>query len=126
MAGEQPIRPKRFLALGHDDQTLTPLVRTRYSFSGSLSTATSFATPATPVIRSSMKDIDERIEEGYEGEHNAEGIGSSRSDLEVVGVTPGTGLRTGLEEEPDFDEVTKVLIGDAGVSGQKLTGSIQT
>ncbi|KAI5680990.1 hypothetical protein M9H77_02217 [Catharanthus roseus] len=39
-------------------------------------------------INQSMKDI----EKGSEREHNAEGKGSSRSDLEVVGVTLGTRL----------------------------------
>ncbi|KAI5677376.1 hypothetical protein M9H77_08326 [Catharanthus roseus] len=126
-------------------------------------------------INQPMEDIDEGIEEGSKGEHIAERKGSSRSHLEVVGVTPGTELAlfakqynenlfkefyanlteefgnpespaygqvyvrgnvinfsptniahylscphfseiegTGLEEEADFHEATKVLIGDAG------------
>ncbi|KAI5650151.1 hypothetical protein M9H77_36156 [Catharanthus roseus] len=73
MAGEQPIRPGRSLAFGHDNHTLSPLPRTRYFSPGSLSKATSSATLATQVIWK----------------------GSSRSYLEVVGVTPGTGLSQG-------------------------------
>ncbi|KAI5663243.1 hypothetical protein M9H77_22566 [Catharanthus roseus] len=42
-----------------------------------------------------MEDIDEDIEEGSEGEHNAEGKGISRSNLEFVGMTPSTGLSQG-------------------------------
>ncbi|KAI5650145.1 hypothetical protein M9H77_36150 [Catharanthus roseus] len=81
MVGEQPIRSRRSLILGHDDHTLSPLVRTRYSLPRSSSTATSSATPATPVIRP--------------GEHNVEGKGSFGSDLEVVRESPGTGLSQG-------------------------------
>ncbi|KAI5658501.1 hypothetical protein M9H77_27294 [Catharanthus roseus] len=46
-------------------------------------------------INQSMEDINEGIQEGSEGEHNVEGKGSSRSDLEVVGLTPDTGLSQG-------------------------------
>ncbi|KAI5683325.1 hypothetical protein M9H77_04553 [Catharanthus roseus] len=114
------------------------------------------------LINQSMEDIDEGIEEGSEGEHNVEGKGSSRSDLEVVGQNENLVIEfyanlieefgnieklaygevyvrghvidfspaniihylscldysdiegTGLKEETDFDEVTKVLTGDAG------------
>ncbi|KAI5667439.1 hypothetical protein M9H77_17292 [Catharanthus roseus] len=97
-------------------------------------------------INLSMEDIDEGIEEGSEGEHNTEGKGSSGSDLEVIEITPSTGLTyrsslckgacfyssaniahyisypyysdikgTGLEEEADFDEVTKVLTRNTGI-----------
>ncbi|KAI5668017.1 hypothetical protein M9H77_17870 [Catharanthus roseus] len=93
--GEQPIRPRRSLALRLDNCTLSPLARTRYSSPRLSSDATSSATPVTLVIRPSMEDIDEGIEEGSEGEHNVEGNGSSWSDLEVVGVTPGIGLSQG-------------------------------
>ncbi|KAI5652613.1 hypothetical protein M9H77_29800 [Catharanthus roseus] len=51
MEGEQPIRLRRSLALGHDDHTLSPLARTRYFSLGSSSTTTLSATPATLVIR---------------------------------------------------------------------------
>ncbi|KAI5658470.1 hypothetical protein M9H77_27263 [Catharanthus roseus] len=46
-------------------------------------------------INQSMKDIGEGFEEGSKGEHNAERRSSSRSELEVVGMTLGTGLRQG-------------------------------
>ncbi|KAI5681418.1 hypothetical protein M9H77_02646 [Catharanthus roseus] len=46
-------------------------------------------------INQSMEDNDDGIEEGSEGEHNVEGKGSFGSDLEVIGVTPGTGLSQG-------------------------------
>ncbi|KAI5675778.1 hypothetical protein M9H77_06728 [Catharanthus roseus] len=52
MAGEQPIRSRRSITLGHDDRTLSLLARTRYSSPGSSSTAASSATLVTPVIRS--------------------------------------------------------------------------
>ncbi|KAI5649718.1 hypothetical protein M9H77_35723 [Catharanthus roseus] len=87
MVGEQPIGPRRSLALGLDDLTLSPLARTRYSSPSSTSTTTSSATPVSLGIRLSMEDIDEGFEEDIEREHNAEGRGSSGSDLEVVGMT---------------------------------------
>ncbi|KAI5677063.1 hypothetical protein M9H77_08013 [Catharanthus roseus] len=40
------------------------------------------------LINKSMEDMDEGINKGPEGEHNAERKGSSGSDLEVVGLTP--------------------------------------
>ncbi|KAI5653487.1 hypothetical protein M9H77_30674 [Catharanthus roseus] len=51
MAGEQPIRPRRFLALELDDCTLSPLTSTRYSSLESSSIAISSATPVTTVVR---------------------------------------------------------------------------
>ncbi|KAI5681360.1 hypothetical protein M9H77_02587 [Catharanthus roseus] len=42
-----------------------------------------------------MEDMDEGFEEGSEGEHNAEGRGSSGPDLEVVVMTLITGLNQG-------------------------------
>ncbi|KAI5661702.1 hypothetical protein M9H77_21025 [Catharanthus roseus] len=108
MSGKQPIRPRRSLALGLDDRTLSPLARTRYSSHSSTITATSSVTLL-------MEDIDEGIEESSDEEHNDEGRGSFEFDLEVVGMTPGTGLK----EEVDFDDVTDALTGDAGLSGQK-------
>ncbi|KAI5663213.1 hypothetical protein M9H77_22536 [Catharanthus roseus] len=110
MAGEQPIRPKKSLALGHDNCTFSPLVRPNtpprvmkhnnivYYTSHCDNKAEVLSVDAHPVhhfidelssifvlpllsIRSSrnqsMEDIDEGIEE----------------DLEVIGMTPGTGLR---------------------------------
>ncbi|KAI5672807.1 hypothetical protein M9H77_13171 [Catharanthus roseus] len=50
MAREQQIKPRRSLALGLDDHTLSPLARTRYSSPSSSSTTTSSATPISPVI----------------------------------------------------------------------------
>ncbi|KAI5657401.1 hypothetical protein M9H77_26194 [Catharanthus roseus] len=92
-------------------------------------------------INFSMQDIDEGIEECSKGEHNTEGKGSSGLDLEVVG-SPAYGQfyvsghvidfflaniahylscprfsdieGIGMEEEIDFDDVTKVLIRDTG------------
>ncbi|KAI5681106.1 hypothetical protein M9H77_02333 [Catharanthus roseus] len=49
---------------------------------------------ARSLINQSMKDIDEGFEEGSEGEQNAEGRGSSRSDLVVVGMTLDIGLES--------------------------------
>ncbi|KAI5680856.1 hypothetical protein M9H77_02083 [Catharanthus roseus] len=69
MVGEQPIRPRKSLALGLDDCILSPLTRTRYFSLGSTSTATSSATP------------------GSSRGNNSEGKGNSGSDLEVVGAT---------------------------------------
>ncbi|KAI5677654.1 hypothetical protein M9H77_08604 [Catharanthus roseus] len=51
IVSEQPTRPRKSLALGHEDCTFSPLARTRYSFLGSSSTVASFATVFTPVIR---------------------------------------------------------------------------
>ncbi|KAI5663715.1 hypothetical protein M9H77_23038 [Catharanthus roseus] len=50
MAGEQPIRPKRSLALGHDARTLSPLARSGYSLPESSSIVILSTIPATPVI----------------------------------------------------------------------------
>ncbi|KAI5671850.1 hypothetical protein M9H77_12214 [Catharanthus roseus] len=102
MAGEQSIRPRRSLALGHDDHILSPLVRTKYSFPRSSSTGTSFATPATL----SMEDIDQGIEEGSKRKHNAEEKGSSGSDLEVVEVISGT---VHVREEKGLEQLQREL-----------------
>ncbi|KAI5667656.1 hypothetical protein M9H77_17509 [Catharanthus roseus] len=47
------------------------------------------------LINQSMEDIDERIEEDFEGEHNAQEKRSFGSDLEVIRVTPSIGLSQG-------------------------------
>ncbi|KAI5677037.1 hypothetical protein M9H77_07987 [Catharanthus roseus] len=99
IASEKPIRPKRSLALGHDDRALSPLARTRYSSPGSSSTATLSTTPATPVIR--MINF---LSLGHY-------LGSPDELLLMCRLRlPGTGM----EEEANFDKMTKVLIGDTG------------
>ncbi|KAI5653982.1 hypothetical protein M9H77_31169 [Catharanthus roseus] len=124
MAGERPIRPKISFALGHDDRTLSlPWRGPNTPHSGHQAQQHHLLHQPLHSINQSVEDSDEGIEEGSEGEHNAKGKGSSGSDLEVVWVTPGTGLS--LEEEDDFDEVAKVLTSDAGLFGKKLTSSTQ-
>ncbi|KAI5649912.1 hypothetical protein M9H77_35917 [Catharanthus roseus] len=54
MAGEQPIRPRKSLALGLDDCTLLPLASTRYSSLDSTSTTTSLATPVSTSLVNSL------------------------------------------------------------------------
>ncbi|KAI5682014.1 hypothetical protein M9H77_03242 [Catharanthus roseus] len=97
--------------------------------------------PIESSINLSIEDIDKGIEECFESGHNSEGKGSFGLDLEVVGsltygqvhvrghvidFSPANIAHylncphfsdieeTGLEEEADFDKVTKVLTGDTG------------
>ncbi|KAI5668676.1 hypothetical protein M9H77_18529 [Catharanthus roseus] len=143
LTGEQPIRPRRALALGHDDRTTI----LRYTFPGSSST-TSLATQDIPMTMPLwMKGLRKVLKKG-----------SSRSDLEVTEATLGVLYQlskdfgniespaygqvyvrghivdfspaniahnlccphfsdiegTRLEEEVDFDEVIQVLTGESG------------
>ncbi|KAI5653274.1 hypothetical protein M9H77_30461 [Catharanthus roseus] len=92
MAGEQPIRPRRSLALGHDDLTLSlnedqilfPWVIKHCniicyaSYSSNQVGKVSVPWTIFSSIILSMEEIDEGFEEGSEGEHHAEGKGSFR------------------------------------------------
>ncbi|KAI5662966.1 hypothetical protein M9H77_22289 [Catharanthus roseus] len=183
MAGEEPIRPRRSLALRYDDSNLSlskdQILLTRVIKHKNIVYYTSHS--GNPVGKlSSMKDIDEGVEKGS-GKggggggggrgHNIEGKGSSRSlkgmgcvkltlfaeqynenlvkefyanlieeignpksptygqvyvkghviDFSLVNIAhylsypPYNVIEgTDLEEKADFDEVVKVLIGDAG------------
>ncbi|KAI5653600.1 hypothetical protein M9H77_30787 [Catharanthus roseus] len=155
MAEEQPIRPRKSLALGQYDCTLSPLAWTTYPSLGSSSIVTSSATLGTlifsekyclyqlwkkfgtevlsidahpvhhfidelslidvllPVpIRSSinlsMEDINERIEEGFKGEHHVKEKGSSGQ-----GVYANLSKEFGNPESLAYGQVY-VLTGDEG------------
>ncbi|KAI5681113.1 hypothetical protein M9H77_02340 [Catharanthus roseus] len=108
MAGEQPIRPRRSLALGHEDRTLSPLARTRYFSPRSSSTLPSSATPTTPEFYANLSEKFGNPESTTYGQVYVRRhvINFSTANIAYYLSCPYfsdiEGI--GLEEEADFDE----------------------